>query len=108
MRMGLFDRLRRFGAPRRTPPPVLIRVRAADGSVPDTVTIETTWSPSRERDRKTAWTAQGLCIVPWRTGAEAVEIVLRAAGGVARVHAAVHDYDGAAEPVVLSPEKSQS
>jgi len=102
--MGFFDKLRSLGGPRRTPPPVLIRVRAADGSVPDTVTIEMTWRPSRERDRKTAWTAQGLCIVPWRTGASEVEIVLRAGGGVARMRAAVSDYDGAAEPLVLTPE----
>lgn len=103
--MGLFDRLRIFGGPlRRSAPPVLIRVRAADGSVPDTVTIETMWSPSRERDRKTAWTAQGLCIVPWRRDASSVEIVLRAGGGVARMSAAIADYDGEAEVVTLAPE----
>ena len=103
--MGFFDKLRALGGPRRTPPPVLIRVRGADGSVPDTVTIEATWSPSRERDRKTAWTAQGLCIIPWRAGASAVEIVLRSGGGIARMRADVSDYDGAAEPLVLVTEK---
>lgn len=102
--MGIFDRLRIFGSAPRTAPPILIRVRAADGSVPDTVTIEATWSPSRERERRTAWTAQGLCILPWRSDARAVEIVLRAGSGVARWSAAIADYDGEAELVTLGPE----
>lgn len=69
-----------LGAERRPAPPLLLRVRAGSGAIPEQVGLEITWGSGR-RDQRQVFAAQGLCIIPWRVGESSVVVGVRALGG---------------------------
>lgn len=75
---------RLFGGSAPPAPPVLLRVRATSGAIPESVELDVAWSSGR-RERRTVFAAQGLCILPWREAERGVEIDVRALGGRASV-----------------------
>ncbi len=107
--MGFFERIirsiggsiRSVGGRQRPSAPLLVRVFAVDGSMPDTVSIESVWAPSGRRDVRTAWTAQGVCLLAWREGERSVDVVLRARGGSTRLTALDGDDEGLVRDAVL-------
>jgi hypothetical protein len=89
----------------RPQPPVLVRVRVPGRDAPDFVELDARWEPSGARDARTLFTADGLCILPWRRGQRAVELVLRASGGIASLRIEDHENEDAyAHDVELEEE----
>ncbi|UJR78981.1 hypothetical protein [Sandaracinus amylolyticus] len=78
--MSLLRRLFGGFGERPPAPPLLLRVRAGSGAIPEQVELVITWASGR-RDQRSVFAAQGLCIVPWRVGENAVQIGVRALGG---------------------------
>ena len=93
--MSLLRRL--FGSlgERRPAPPLLLRVRAGSGAIPEQVALEIVWSSGR-RDRRQVVAAQGLCIVPWRADERWVEVGVRALGGRGEVRVTARDNEAGA------------
>lgn len=82
--------LRRLFGERPPAPPVLVRVRATSGAVPETVALDVTWASGR-RESRTVFAAQGLCILPWRDAERGVAITVRALGGKADLSVSARD-----------------
>lgn len=78
-----------FGA-RPPAPPLLLRVRAGSGAIPEQVALVVTWASGR-RDQRDVFAAQGLCIVPWRVGEGAVHLAVRALGGRAELQVSLRE-----------------
>ncbi len=85
--MALFDWF--FGSPNPSPP-VLLRVRASAGRIPETVRLELQWA-SGHHESKTVMAAQGLCMLPWRESERGVHIVVHALDGTAELRIAAHE-----------------
>lgn len=86
--MTIADYLRAFFRRRAPVPPVLVRARI--GTVPvDDVVVNATWSPFALRRTYRAKNSQGLCAIPWITGAEHVELTVCGQGHQAKVGVSV-------------------
>ena len=81
----------------------MLRVAAPVGPPPEKVALEARWASGR-RDSRDAWTAQGLCILPWREGERAVEVTVRAPGQRVVFHIAAKENDGGAHDVALEDD----
>lgn len=96
--------LRRLFGERRPAPPVLLRVRAGSGAIPEQVALDVAWSSGR-RDRRQAVAAQGLCILPWRVDEAWVAIGVQALGGRAELRITARENEsGAVHEVRLGDE----
>ena len=93
IRSGGVTFLRRLFGEKPPAPPVLVRVRASSGAVPETVALDVTWASGR-RESRTVVAAQGLCILPWRESERGVELVVRALGGRADLRLSARDNAG--------------
>lgn len=96
--------LRRLFGGRRPEPPVLLRVRAASGAIPEQVALDVAWSSGR-RDRRQVVAAQGLCILPWRVDEAEVAITVRALGARGEIRVTARENaSGAVHEVRLTEE----
>jgi hypothetical protein len=73
--MGLFDRL--FARKPASVAPLFFRVVLPGKPAPTSVNLDLRWSPSGVVESKRVLSAAGLCILPWRRGAEALEVTVR-------------------------------
>ncbi|MGE0792166.1 MAG: hypothetical protein AB7S26_41220 [Sandaracinaceae bacterium] len=65
--------------------PLLLRVTEPGGGAPIVLDIEAKWLTSGREIARTIRTADGLCVVPWFSGEEAVELLVRGLGCEARL-----------------------